>query len=208
MLNERDKLIHMVSARHKAVLAELKEVDKSYKDICGFDARLTWSDEEFELWRSTAEGRVALESGTLPPPPLPTAVSTSPTTTQTTTKPEPLTNGNTTTTPSLHPDTDPTDSIGPGTCKRKRCERHRAWLKNQQTDNAFEKDLCRQGIRRLEGEEKSVGDRAVLRALEGDEGGWMGGLGLWMGLRRVNMGCILMALWEGKRRDDGAGNEG
>ena len=84
----------------------------------------------------------------------------------------PLTNGTTTgSPPTTNQDpptpTDPTDTIGPGTCKRKRCERHRAWLKNQQTDNAFERDLVRQGVRRLEAEERAVRERGVLRGLEG-----------------------------------------
>ena len=151
MLNDRDKFVTIVEARHKAVLAELKETDKSLKDVCGYDARLTWCDEEFDQWRSSAEGQKALQTNTLAPPP-PPKFGTS----------NAETNG-------TGPEDDG-DEVGRGVCKKKRCERHRAWLKNQQQDNAFEKDQARQGLRRLEHDEKGVKDRAMVRSLEGEDG--------------------------------------
>ncbi|KAL9102624.1 MAG: hypothetical protein Q9163_002239 [Psora crenata] len=149
MLNDRDKFVAMVEARHKAVLAELKETDKSLKDVCGYDARLTWCDGEFDRWRSSAEGQKALRTHTLPAPLKTETVKTE----ASGTAPE-----------------EDGEEIGRGVCKKKRCERHRAWLKNQQQDNAFEKDLVRQGLRRLQHDEKGIRDRAMVRSLEREDG--------------------------------------
>ncbi|KAL9124391.1 MAG: hypothetical protein Q9217_006272 [Psora testacea] len=149
ILNDRDKFVAMVEARHKAILAELRETDKSLKDVCGYDGRLTWCDEEFDQWRTSAEGQIALQTNTLAAPPKSETVKTEP-------------NGAT-----LETDE---GEMARGVCKKKRCERHRAWLKNQQQDNAFEKDQVRQGLRRLEHDEKGVRDRATVRSLEGEGG--------------------------------------
>ena len=55
-------------------------------------------------------------------------------------------------------------------CQKKRCERHKQWVKLQQQDIAFEKEECRQEMRKLEAEEKGVGERAMIRHLEsGDQ---------------------------------------
>lgn len=149
MLTDRDKFVAMVAARAKTVLASLKEKEKSLKDICGYDSRLTWSDDELNAWRAAPIGQESLVTGILLPP-----------------TPDPN--------PSAHPeekDKDKEDEdgeeIGPGVCKKKRCERHRAWFKVQQQDNAFEKDEVRQRLKRLESEEKGIRDRAMIRTLEG-----------------------------------------
>jgi len=144
MLADRGKFILMVESRRKAVLAEMKEKDKSLKDICGYDPRLTWSDEEFNQFCVSPLGAQMLESGILEAPSSAEAQKES---------------GN----------IDDDDGIGRGVCKKKRCERHRQWMKLQQQDNAFEKDLVRQGLRKLEGEEKGVMDRAMIRSLEGEQ---------------------------------------
>ena len=148
MLSDRDKFVAMVGIRHKAVLAELKETDKSLKDICGYDARLTWCDEEFNQWRSSSEGQKALQGNALDAPPKAEAITA-------------VRNG-------IASEEDE-EEVGRGVCKKKRCERHRAWLKNQQQDNAFEKDQVRQGLKRLEHDEKGVRDRAMVRSLQGDD---------------------------------------
>ena len=59
------------------------------------------------------------------------------------------------------------EEIGRGVCKKKRCERHKAWLKLQQQDNLFEKDQARQEMKKLDAEEKGVRERAMIRWLEG-----------------------------------------
>ena len=158
MLDDRDKLLLLITARAKAVLAELKERDKSIKDICGYDARLTWSDQEFNEWRASPEGRKALEKGgTLGPP---TSVGS--------TKDVDMVNGESTagTSGSKEGNEEEGEEIGKGICKKKRCERHKQWLKLQQQDNMFEKDQARQEMKRLEAEEKGLINRATIRGLE------------------------------------------
>ena len=160
MLDDRDKLLLLITARAKAVLAELKEKDKSVKDICGYDARLTWSDQEFNEWRASPEGRKALEKGGALGPP----------TTVSNTKDVDMVNGESTAGTSASNDVsggnEEGEGIGKGICKKKRCERHRQWLKLQQQDNMFEKDQARQEMKRLEAEEKGLINRATIRGLE------------------------------------------
>ncbi|MCJ1377924.1 hypothetical protein MMC17_001020 [Xylographa soralifera] len=145
-LDVREKFLGLVRGRAKSTLEELKKKE-GVKDICGFDSRLTWSDEEFDNWRTSSEGQKSLESGILAAP---------------NTMPDEegdlkMTNG----------DSSHADEIGKGVCQKKRCERHKQWFKLQQQEIAFEKDECRQEMRKLESEEKGVGERAMIRHLEG-----------------------------------------
>jgi len=150
-LGDREKFLGLVKSRAKVVLEELKKKEGT-KDICGFDSRLTWSDEEFEAWRTSSEGQSALKSGQLGAP------ASSPDNGGD----EKMTNGD-----GAHP-----EEIGKGVCQKKRCERHKNWMKMQMQDIAFEKEECRQEMRKLEKEEKGVEERAMMRHLEGggDEG--------------------------------------
>lgn len=148
LLDDRDRLLVLIAARAKTVLAELKENDKSVKDICGYDNRLTWSDEEFNHWRVTPEGQEALAQ----------------------VKEGDLDTGDQTmsgTSAKVNGSSDKEDDeMGKGVCKRKRCARHQAWLKLQKQDNLFERDQARQEMRKLDAEERGVRDRAKIRSLE------------------------------------------
>ena len=180
MLVARDRFVDMVEARHKAVLAELKEHDKNVKEMCGYDARLTWSDGQFDAWRLSDHGKAVLEKGVLEAPDEDGSKAGAGVDG---TMPNGLANGlpngihhddddpepTSTPPPSPPPDQTSKDEIGRGVCKRRRCERHRAWYKGQQTDNGFEKDLVRQALRKLELEEKEIRQRALIRGLEGGE---------------------------------------
>lgn len=146
MLGDRDKLISMVTVRGKAVATEMKQKDKTIKDICGYDARLTWSDYELNEWRASEVGKEALSSGILPADPAAVEKAL-----------ENAAGGE-------GPET------APGVCKKKRCERHKAWLKLQQQDNAMEKNQVRQDLVKLSAKEKVVKDRAMIRFLEEGEG--------------------------------------
>ena len=157
MLLDRDKFISMVVTRAKGILAELKEKDKSIKDICGYDARLTWTEYEFNAWRTSEEGQHALETETLQPPPNLTMSGNSEQNGESKPNAEASSEGN-----KLAEETE----IGLGVCKKRRCERHRAWLKGQYHDNSMEKDEIRQGLAKLELEEKVVKDHAMIRSLE------------------------------------------
>ena len=145
-LDVREKFLGLVRGRAKSTLEELKKKE-GVKDICGFDSRLTWSDEEFDTWRASSEGQTSLESGVL----------TAPNTTTDEDGDQKMANG----------DSSHADEIGKGVCQKKRCERHKQWFKLQQQEIAFEKDDCRQEMRKLETEEKGVGERAMIRHLEG-----------------------------------------
>jgi len=72
----------------------------------------------------------------------------------------------------IDPDTDnktqgeAKEAVTQGVCTKKRCERHKQWLKIQQQELAFEKDGLRQEMRRLDNEERELQQSAVLRNLE------------------------------------------
>ena len=156
MLLDRDKFITMVVARARAVLGELKEKEKSLKDICGYDARLTWTEYEFNNWRASEEGQQAMKTETLPAPTLAPPVNG---------VAEVSADAKTNSEDTVMKDAEEAE-VGPGVCKKKRCERHRAWFKVQQQDNAMEKEEVRVRLRKLETEEKAVKDHAMIRTLE------------------------------------------
>ena len=160
MLDDRDKMLILVSARAKAVLTEMRDKDKSVKDICGYNSRLTWSDQEFNEWRASPEGQTALEKNGVLGPPVPVTYNNGVN----------VLNGQVAAGSSGSRE-DEEEEIGRGVCKRKRCERHRQWLKLQQQDNLFEKDQARQEMKRLEAEEKGLINRATIRSLEVREAG-------------------------------------
>ena len=171
-LDDREKFLGLVRTRAKNVLDELKKKD-GIKDICGFDSRLSWSESEFDIWRTSPEGRSSLEMGILSPPPSTTAPLSQYQPPSTSSADKPLTNG---TTPAVPPTTtDDHNELSRGVCLKKRCERHKTWYKLQQQDIAFEKEECRQEMRKLEREEKGVGERAMVRRLEGRDSVGQGG---------------------------------
>ena len=153
LLDDRDKLLLLITARAKNVLAEMKEQDKSFNNICGYDSRLTWSEDEFNDWRSSAEGQKALQKD---------GVLEAPIAKEKEDGHEAAKDGE-----KEKGQEKEEEEIGRGVCKKKRCERHKAWLKLQQQDNLFEKDQARQEMRKLEAEERGLRDRAMVRCLEG-----------------------------------------
>ncbi|MCJ1255348.1 hypothetical protein MMC24_003164 [Lignoscripta atroalba] len=160
-LDDREKLLGLVKTRAKGVLEELKK--EGVKDICGFDSRLSWSDEEFDIWRASGEGRKALESGSLGPP------SSIPTSSGDRAWAEATTNADAETDEKMvnGDNNSSSEIIGKGICQKKRCERHKTWYKLQQQEVAFEKDECRQQMRKIAREETGVVERAMIRHLEG-----------------------------------------
>ena len=144
MLDDRATLVQLVEIRRKNVLAKLKEKEKSLKDICGYDARLAWSDVELNNWRTSKEGKEQLFTTVLHA------------------DPKLVEKGE---------EEGDDAEVGLGVCKKKRCERHRTWFKVQQADLAMEKDDVRQGLRKLDEEEKGVKERAMIRSLEEAQAG-------------------------------------
>lgn len=148
ILGDREVFLGMVKEKSK----ELKE-SEGVKELCGYDPRLTWSDEEFEVWRSSPEGKKVFESGVL--------IS-------------PISKPTSSASEAAVEDKDKADgneaAAAPTACMKKRCERHKQWLKIQQQELAFEKDALRQEMARLDSEEKEVLQAAVLRAIEQGQG--------------------------------------
>ncbi|KAL8863574.1 MAG: hypothetical protein Q9178_000255 [Gyalolechia marmorata] len=177
MLDDRDTFLVLVRERAKTVLDHLKKKENNIKDICGFDVRLIWSDEEFEIWRKSAEGVSALKDRKLAAPtvldmPRDMAIhSDGDGQKEMAVNGDQLTNGDDAAAsgaPNIEqqqqqPDA---DEIGKGVCQKKRCERHKQWYKIQQQEIAFAKDEVRQEMRRLDEEENGVRDRAKIRWLE------------------------------------------
>ena len=177
LLSDREKFLGLVKGRAKSALEELRKRE-GIKDICGFDTRLTWSDEEFSTWRASNDGQKALETGILGPPSSPLTTSI-PTATKSTRESLTLddtnivddTNAQIPNGVSHDPSTtEDLDTAGKGICQRKRCERHKQWFKLQQTEFGFEKEQFRREMRVLEKEEKGVRERATVRHLEGGGG--------------------------------------
>jgi COMPASS component SPP1 len=148
MLEARSNFLTLVRQRSKSILEVLKKKDPKggWKDICGFDTRLAWADDEFDEWRLSDTGRKALAEGT------PEALASS----------YPGTDAD--------GDTNMEDdnahefaSLTRGVCTKKRCERHKQWLKVQQQDAAFEEVTLVDDLAECEREAKGVVERAVLR---------------------------------------------
>ncbi|KAL8673923.1 MAG: hypothetical protein Q9168_001670 [Polycauliona sp. 1 TL-2023] len=175
MLDDRDTFLLLVRDRAKSVLEQLKKKEHNVKEMCGFDARLVWSDEEFETWRDSTEGVSALRDRKLGAPTALSLVrelaphSYNDNEVMDHDGEQHLTNGDNTAPgptngePQQQVDA---DEIGKGVCPKKRCERHKQWYKIQQQEIAFAKDEVRQDMRKLDDEEKGVRDKAKIRWLE------------------------------------------
>ncbi|KAJ5155796.1 hypothetical protein N7492_008599 [Penicillium capsulatum] len=148
MLAARSTFVNLLRPRAKGLVEKLKQKEPKggWKDICGFDSRLSWSDEEFDAWRLSEAGKKGLAEGT----------------------PEALAAGSPTT--DADGDTAMEDKDGEelavlsrGVCTKKRCERHKQWMKVQIQDIVFEQNTAEQDLAKNEEEARSVAERAVLR---------------------------------------------
>ncbi|KAJ6071897.1 hypothetical protein N7499_009911 [Penicillium canescens] len=149
MLTARSTFVSLLRPRAKGIVEKLKQHEPKggWKDICGFDSRLSWSDEEFDEWRLSESGQKALAEGT---------VETLAASYRSTTDAD----GDT----AMDGETE--DSITvltQGVCTKKRCERHKQWMKVQQQDILFEEETAAQDLAKCEEEAKSVVERGVMR---------------------------------------------
>ncbi|KAJ5749123.1 uncharacterized protein N7511_010819 [Penicillium nucicola] len=149
MLTARSTFVSLLRPRAKGIVEKLKQHEPKggWKDICGFDSRLSWSDEEFDEWRLSESGQKALAEGTV----------------------ETLAAGYRCTTDADgdtamdgEADTSIT-ALTQGVCTKKRCERHKQWIKVQQQDIVFEEETAAQDLAKCEEEAKSVVERGVMR---------------------------------------------
>lgn len=115
------------------------------KDLCGYDSRLAWSEEEFGAWRSSEAGQEALRIESLPLP----------------------------SDEDLDGDTGMTgvSTSEPSTCMKKKCARHYDWARLDMDHTRFELTKNAQKMQGLDKEEKEIIERARLRAREIKAGG-------------------------------------
>ncbi|KAJ5808476.1 hypothetical protein N7474_009745 [Penicillium riverlandense] len=153
MLAVRTSFITLVRQRSKSVVERLKLNDPKggWKDICGFDSRLSWSDEEFDEWRLSDAGKIALLKGTAEA--LASSYPVTPTSTDA--------DGDTAM--DVENDKDEMAFLTRGICTKKRCERHKQWVKVQQQDIMFEETTADEDLAKCEDEAQAVVERAALR---------------------------------------------
>ncbi|OJJ39334.1 hypothetical protein ASPWEDRAFT_105239 [Aspergillus wentii DTO 134E9] len=163
MLAARDAFLPLVRQRSKSILERFKQNDPKggWKDICGFDSRLAWSDEEFDEWRLSEVGAKALKEGT------PELLATSyPHSEPTDADGDTAMNGD---------KADEEDDLTRGVCTKKRCERHKQWVKVHQQENQFERDTVEADLTKCEEEAQIVVERAVLRMWAEKDNAHVGG---------------------------------
>ncbi|KAG9538967.1 hypothetical protein KCU71_g19399, partial [Aureobasidium melanogenum] len=116
------------------------------KDLCGYDSRLAWGEEEFGAWRSSEAGQEALRIESLPLP----------------------------SDEDLDGDTGMTGLVAnsePSTCMKKKCNRHYDWARLDMDHTRSELGQNAQVMQSLDKEEKEIIERARLRAREIKAGG-------------------------------------
>lgn len=138
-LEDRERFLALVKGRAKSVSEELKKKDKSMKDMCGFDGRLRWSDEYFDIWCNSEEGGEALKLNKLGPDLVDT-------------------DGDANMADANEP--------GKGICMRKRCKQHDGWSRLHSLDFTYSKSDISREISQLVSEEQGIRERAVIRYLE------------------------------------------
>ncbi|KAL8635354.1 MAG: hypothetical protein Q9228_007145 [Teloschistes exilis] len=183
MLDDRETLLTLVRERAKLLLEEIKKKEleeqpkkkEPIKDICGFDSRLIWPEEEFDHWRKSPEGVKALRERKLGPPttpkpnnpqqdPPPAHPENQNPANHNGTEKQQQVNG---AAPAAATATSTSEELGAGVCQKKRCERHKKWFTMQQQEIAFLRDEVRQHIRKVEAQEKETREKAMVRWLEG-----------------------------------------
>lgn len=159
MLKARDSFVSIVRQRSRTILERLKQTDPKggWKDICGFDSRVAWSDEEFDEWRLSPVGEKSMKDGTLDP--IPAAGNTD-------ADGDTVMDGNKNDDNTKRNDEDDGDDIttlARGVCTKKRCERHKQWVKVHQEDILFEENTAQKDLTKCEEEAQTVVERAMLR---------------------------------------------
>ncbi|KIW25056.1 uncharacterized protein PV07_10728 [Cladophialophora immunda] len=159
----REKFLELVKTRSSSIIEEVRKTHPKMKDLCGFDPRMAWSDEEFWRWYNHNGGRAIVDAGADarigPPEEIPHVEGNAK-----------LPNGVARHSQSPVEDEEEEESDNMpkkgGVCIKNRCPRHRNWAKGALADVRFEQDLARKAIQKREVEEGEIRDRAVVRAWE------------------------------------------
>lgn len=161
LISQRNRFLGLVRARAKAVLDGLKakEPKGGWKDICGWDARMAWNEEELDDWRQHTEmGRKAFDDNKLEAEPIENLSS----------------NGVATAEEDEDEEMDGDDDddkdkksefaeFSRGVCIKKRCDRHKQWVKIVQQDIQFEEAMLKNEFEACEKEAKAIVEGAILR---------------------------------------------
>jgi COMPASS component SPP1 len=147
-LTARETFLGLVKKRSAAVIEKARKENPKHKEICGFDPRLSWPDEDFLEWRNSPEGISAFDTETLEAP-------------NDCVKEEEKSSGE-------DDENVSRSSTKDGVCIKNRCQRHGKWQKVHMAEIRFEMDRLTRSIDMLERQQMGIKDRAVLRAWEND----------------------------------------
>lgn len=162
MLSAREQFLELAKARSTTITEEVRKGHPKMKDLCGFDPRVAWSDEEFLKWYDERGGKAILDAGAdakIGPPEDLQEESNSK-----------LSNGVTAHDENamIDDEDDESDTMPKkgGVCIKNRCSRHRNWAKGQLAEVRYEQDLVRRALQRHEAAEEELRGRAIVRAWE------------------------------------------
>ncbi|OKL60339.1 hypothetical protein UA08_04116 [Talaromyces atroroseus] len=166
MISQRNQFLDLVRARAKAVLDRLKakEPKGGWKDICGWDARMAWNEEELDDWfHGTEAGRKAFEENKLEAEPIENLVASNGTaTTDEDDDDEDDGQHNKNKSSKNNSDTEFAE-FSRGVCTKKRCDRHKQWVKIVQQDIQFEEAMLKSEFEACEKEANAIVEGAILR---------------------------------------------
>ncbi|KAF2865226.1 hypothetical protein BDV95DRAFT_652988 [Massariosphaeria phaeospora] len=150
VLKDREKFVSLVREQ-AARFAEREKI--KYKEFCGYDSRLSWSDAEFLAWRRSKHGHAAFKFSSLSPTPDQLASLAEVEGADTA-----MANGD--------DGNDSNDEEKETVCLKKRCPKHPQWQKGNLQDARFEELEVVEWIKECEKEERSVRDRARRRGVK------------------------------------------
>jgi COMPASS component SPP1 len=183
VLSARELVLDLIKTRSTSITDEVKKAHPKMKDICGFDPRMAWSDEQFHHWYTKRGGKELLQDGMKAKigPPEDGDAGT-------------LVTGVNGVGDHGHEaegdgrdggagagdadgegggdgdgDGDAEEESMPkkgGVCIKNRCPRHRNWAKGQLAELRFEQDLVRRQLARCEAQQRKIRERATVRAWE------------------------------------------
>lgn len=167
ILSARELVLDLVKARSTSITDEVKKAHPKMKDVCGFDPRMAWSDEEFHNWYTKRGGKELLEAGMKakigPPEDAETNVVNGVGDHE---REHHQTEGDTNTDTNADADAEESMPKKGGVCVKNRCPRHRNWAKGQLAELRFEQDLVRRQLARCEAQQRKIRERATVRAWE------------------------------------------
>jgi len=150
LLKDRERFLGFAKERaaHAAGIAKIK-------DLCGYDARLSWDEVVFREWRESSDGISAFYNCTLD---IADGIEAAPTTNGTSTnglkpRPQPAR--------TMTSETAATMDGNVEICTRKRCQRHNGWQKLTLHDVRFEEAEVGDEMRKIDAEERSIRQNAL-----------------------------------------------